>query len=72
MDTLGYKCFHQFEMKLFESSVTSIACFVARHRNIRQRDIRILAEAYTGTVRVEFIGPALGMECCMYGTHERD
>ena len=30
------------EMKLFETSVTSIACFVAGHRNIRQRDVRIL------------------------------
>ena len=28
--------------KLFETSVTSIACFIAGHRNIRQRDVRIL------------------------------
>ena len=30
------------KMKLFETSITSIACFIAGHRNIRQRDVRIL------------------------------
>ena len=48
------------KLKLFEATVTPIACFAARHRSIRQHDLHILDVEFRRLVR-SVVGPPSGV-----------
>ena len=55
-------------MKLFEATVTPIACFAAGHRSIRQHDLHILDVEFRRLVR-SVVGPPSGV-CWSSPWHE--
>ena len=56
------------KLKLFEATLTPIACFAAGHRNIRQHDLHILDVEFRRLVRSE-MGPPSGV-CWSSPWHE--